>query len=253
MSVPFDRSGWFRGRVVDAGVGRTKNKFPKFVARVVATEMFDETTGEWVDWSEYDMEGYAHLVLFNDKGPIFHYDNLKDALGWDGASFRDLATTDWSERTVAFQVEHNVYEGKESFQVRTIQSVEASMGGVQGLGDDDLASLDAEYASMLAPKKVSAPTRGKKATPKKAGSKKSPTKQTEPKASPPPPPTKKSEAPTVMDKLAVWEKLFEDRPGDADDDAITSAFIEVSETLEKEDDGDWTDVLAGVVEKLTAA
>lgn len=264
MTTMIDRVGVYRGYVAEHGVGATKNNLPKWTGRLTATqrwvdekdlmEHFGLTEPGWVDWSEYDQEITAYLVLFSNKNdklkPIWHYENLKKAFGWDGASFSALAGMDLSGKLVTYWVDENEYEGSVSLQVSNLEDGEAdAVRSLRTLDAEGLKNLDNQFAQVLAGKKTAAkaapaaapakaPTAGKlpakavASAPSKAAP--SPTMTASPAAAPaakkgpPKAPPKKAAEPApfettsvpAMDMGKAWEYLLANKGIASDDDAV---------------------------------
>lgn len=161
-----DRAATFRGNAVDHGVSLTKNKFPQWVAQLVATEIYDEDEKVWVDFLKYDeREIIAYLVLFGSKGETLNCQQLKKAVGWDGNSFQALNEMDLTKTVVQFRVEEHTFENNISLQVNWIDAADAEPGrSVRKLEANELKDLDAQYANLLK-------QAGKKAAPVKASKK----------------------------------------------------------------------------------
>lgn len=167
---PIDRTGTFRGNLTEWAVSTTKNQFPQFVAKFLATEFYDEDgsvgnePGAWIDWEKYQMETTGFLVLFGSNGKsCWAYEQLQRALGWDGATFSALDAGDWSNTVVQFHVKEDTFEGVTRLKVDGVDAHNADpVRSLKKLDPKDLKDLDAQFKAQLGatptPKKVSAPT-----------------------------------------------------------------------------------------------
>lgn len=268
MPSAIDRVGCFRGRIKESGVGATKNGFPQFTLNVGATQRYVEDKAEmealgltepgWVDWSGYEQDLTGYLVLIDGKGqPIFHMEGIQRALGWDGASFATLGSTDWSAKEFTFWVEENDYNGQVSLRIAAVDSIDAPPHRtLRKMDANELKDLDAKFAGMLAGKKAAvkpasapakAPASGKpapgKAPPGKpapspaAGAVPSttasaPTSTPAPKTAPskaPPAKAKAEAAPFAagMTKETAWNAVIEAK-GEASDDAVAEAWVDAA-------------------------
>lgn len=166
-----DRTGTFRGRIVDHGVSKSTGGYPQWIASLIASEYYDAEEQVWVDWSEYDVnEITTYLVLFGGKGETLNSQQVKKVTGWNGNSFAELNGLNLDEIGIQFRVEENTYEGKTSLQVAWIDEYDATPGRtVRKLNPDELSALDTQYAKFLkqSGKKV-APTKAPKQTTVKA-------------------------------------------------------------------------------------
>lgn len=169
-----DTAGTYRGEIVEAGLGVTKNGFPQFVGRFKATEKFVEELSElqhfheqgvveardeegktfdpqWVDWSAFDEYITGFLVLFNndeefsEDTKLMNYDQLQTALGWGGTEFESLNDDTHVGKTVLFRVEEDEYNGQTQLKVNWIDDPEASpTRELRKLDDDKLKGLQSK-------------------------------------------------------------------------------------------------------------
>lgn len=179
MSNQVDRSGTFRfDKVLEAGVGAKGDgkggyKNVSFNVRLHLSAFYDEQEGEWVDWSEYDVEIQAYLYLFgvNKKtkkfGAIFHHEAVMNVFGWDGKSFQALANDDYSKIKGQVRIADNdpEYADKNPYQVANIDVFDADPSNqLRSLDPSALKELDAKFAQVLqtsgqAPKPATLPAR----------------------------------------------------------------------------------------------
>src|SRR4030042_5584525 len=144
-----DRTGTFRGSVVDFGLATTKNEYPQLILALRGEEYYDEDEKQWVSWEgveETDITAY--LVLFGtDKTPIFHIRQLQKALGWDGLSFSSLVKIEWENLKLTFRVETHIYNGASSLKITNVDAYDAEPGrSISKLDDEEVKKLDAVYA-----------------------------------------------------------------------------------------------------------
>ena len=150
-----DREGDFKCAIVEHTVSTTQKGLPQFVGQFLAKEIWDEEANEgngaWVPWEEYNMDIVGYLVLFTAEGkPIFHAEDLKNAIGWDGKSFAALAEMDLSETIVQIRVDLNTYNEKTTLQVSNIDKEDAIPGIlIKKTEAAELKSLDAKYSQPL--------------------------------------------------------------------------------------------------------
>lgn len=299
MPALIDRVGAYRGTITEGGVTTTKNGFPQYAARFHATQRYVDEKGEmehfgltepgWVDWSEYDQEMVGYLVLFgedkNNPGqhkPIFHFEALQRALGWDGASFASLATLDTSKSLVTFWVDENEYNGVTSLRVNGIDAGDAApTRGLRALDSAGLKDLDARFAGSLVTKKA-APAKpasaakpaaakpaytppGKEATAKPAATAPATTaapaakKPGKPPAKPAPVAEPAQDAPFEggeMTKDDAWDHVITNR-GTATEDAVAEAWLSQCDAVApgvdeaKITNAQWGAIAAAVLTSLT--
>lgn len=283
---PIDRVGTFRGTPAEWAIGKTKNEYPQFMVRLVATEKWIESADEmeafglteagWIPWAEYEQDITAYLVLFNNDGPIFNYEQVQAALGWDGASFSGLTEMDHLKTTVLFRVEENDWNGKISLQVAWVDEKDAPIERtLRALDPEKLRDMDSRYAGMMTAKKTAPASKpGKPAAPKAGAKKKaagksppsgkpksSPSKTPAPAeepgaavgAAPPttgPPTVEASEAsPPFIETCTMDEAWTAIQKAASDDDKAASVWVEAAESAGIEDQEaatgeDWANVRA---------
>ena len=202
------RDGAFRGHVLEWAVSKSTGGYPQFVMRLAAEEWYNPETSEYEPWNQYEQEIRAYLILYaanQDGSPkeMFHVNDIKAALGWDGLSFESLENGEWGDKVVMFRTSVSDYNGK--IQVQSIGHADAPpITELKRVDTPALAAMTAKYSGMLTAN-TSAPKPA--AASKKAGTKKASPSPTDARAVPTPPP---SSAPTntvpgnVTTKEAAW-------------------------------------------------
>jgi len=211
------RDGAFRGHVLEWAVSKSIGGYPQFVMRLAAEEWYNPETNEYEPWNQYEQEIRAYLILFaaeKDGSPkeMFHVDDIKSALDWDGLSFESLENGEWGDKVVMFRTSVSDFNGK--IQVQSIGHKDAPpITELKRVDTSVLADMTAKYAGMFkantsAPKPAAAPkkTRAKKASPPPTDARAVPT------APPPPAPTNTVPG-SVTTKDAAWAAVC-DAPGD---------------------------------------
>jgi len=155
--------GYFRGTVADWGVTTSTNGYPQFVVELRAEQYYDEGEGIWSPVDEVDTIT-AYQVLFGGNGKAtLNNKQIQKVFGWSGASFKDLALSDYSETKVQFRTEEEIYNNETSIQVGWIDEYDAKPGRkVSKLDEDDLAKLDAQYSKQLKNTATKKPTKSTK-------------------------------------------------------------------------------------------
>jgi outer membrane biosynthesis protein TonB len=203
MATKIDRNGVFIGKIVDSALSLTKKGFPQWVALLKATKKYIASPEEiahfqgqgflqdgqpgWVDWSTFDEEIVAFLVLYNSTEEIspdtelLNVQQLSAATGWQPPAFDTLANLAGQE--ILFRVEYDSYTNPETgkvsegYKVTWIDSKDAPP-------ERQLKSLDAGGIATLMQKVVGYGTIGKTAAKPAAPAK--PTKPVSAAASPKP-------------------------------------------------------------------
>jgi hypothetical protein len=133
MPSKVDSIGTYIFEVKESGLTTTKNGFPQWVARLKATKKYVETpedmkhfsldTPGYVDWSSFDEETVAFLVLFKSKDEfskdtaLLNYEQLQLATGWDGTEFDSLINGTMIGKSLLGRIEHNSYTNPETGKV----------------------------------------------------------------------------------------------------------------------------------------
>jgi hypothetical protein len=170
-----DRPGTYKGTITEAAVTETKNGYPQFTGRFLAAEFYDEETQTWVPWAAYSQEILGFFVLYTKKDEkwveLLNAQQIKKALGWDGASFADLANGDYSQTIVMFRVEPREYNGNTTLNVTWIDAADANpTRQLQKYDATKLKELDGKFSGVLTgktPKPVSAKPAGAVTPPKR--------------------------------------------------------------------------------------
>lgn len=229
-----EREGWFKAIITDGGVSTTKeSELPQVVASFLMQELYNATTEEFEDCSEYDETIDGYLVLVNkDGGDIFHCDNCKEVFGWDGQSFADLDTklikAVNEKKVVMIHVEENTYKDATNMQVQSIRREDSQPGGtIKKLDSSELKKLDAKFKRKAKPKAAAKPKAVKPVTPKKV---------TAPKKSAPSPEVKV--APGKCNKDDAWDFVCNEElwGKGIDQDAVDKAWKAAVEEMGPDED-----------------
>lgn len=161
-----DRTGTFRGTVIEWGVSTTaQKKLPQFVIRARLDEYYDQQEGAWFDYTDQEAEISAYLCLYGaikskggEIGPTLSLDQVKKVFEWDGASMAALANGDYSELQIQLRISDNTYEdAKTPYQVDWIDEYNADpIRQLQKLGAAELKDLDKQFANLLTKKSTKA-------------------------------------------------------------------------------------------------
>ena len=107
MPQPIDRSGTFRGHIVEYELYPPQGN--RIALRIIGrmTEWWNPDEKAWEDWKDYEMEATGFLTLISKKGEQndFQVERLAHA-GWKG-SYTNLATQAWNPEPCQFVVKDN--------------------------------------------------------------------------------------------------------------------------------------------------
>jgi hypothetical protein len=270
----FTMTGRFRGRCLSWAVGKSKGGFPQFVVRLLALERFnpDPENGGWEDYSEYEMEIVAYLILFNATEAMLNYDCVQRAFNWDGVDYGTLQDGDYSNHMIQFEVEDHEWNDEIRKQVSWVDEYDANpTRTLTPMNAEGLQALTAQFGHLMNQGSSSKPApASKKASSKKKASKKAASKKKASKKAaapsappaPPAPPTRQAEPetpatgalPAETSKEDAWAFLLENRGRDVSDDAVANAFIDGCETVGDDEDEftptDWATVRDHAAEVL---
>jgi len=225
MSSRIDRVGTFRAQAVDWALAKPE-WVPQLAVVCKLVEFYDEQDGEWVDWSQYDMQETAYFCLFGtnkktkELEPTLSCEQVMGVFDWSGESFADLAVYDPGD--LVFQVRSgvNTYEAaKHPFQIEWLVEADADpTRSLKKLDAEGVKALDNEFASLLSGiKKPKAAASAKKPKPKAASAKKpkaaasAPAQGDKKLAPPPPPPSDHPNQPYLT--LTQWVHVPNRKPG----------------------------------------
>jgi len=147
-----DRPGTFRGYITEQAIGESKNGHTQLEAKFTATQMYDQETKQWLDWSHYDeteIKGYLYLASKNQEW-YKTAEQLMKALGWSGTSFSELDETDYSKTLVQFRVAMDNYNGKPTLKVVWVDNANAEPGSsLKKMDKNAVKALDAKFAKAF--------------------------------------------------------------------------------------------------------
>jgi len=279
MSQQIDSTGTYLGTIEESGLSTSKGGFPQAILRLKATQKYINAPNElahfkleepaYVDWSGFDEDILAYLILFKSTEEftkdtaLLNYEQLQLATGWDGQSFEPLADgKSLLGKTILFRVEENTYEGKTSLRVQWVDAADAPP-------EKSIKSLDVTAAKALSAKlrvdrpapKPQAAKPGKPGKPSPANAPTPAVSSATPKVTPPAtapkspskPPTKKAAAevpaeasvpaiglPTAVSQEEAWNYVNAHK-GENSDGEIADAWLSATgEVGPNRDDTDFT-------------
>ena len=253
-----DRVGLFRGKITDFAVSVTRQKeLPQLVVTFAATELFNESEDTWEDWAEYGQTaiGYFVLVTKDANGNVvkcLNYDQIMEAVGWDGETYSGLAAMDLKDKVVQFKVIEDTYKDTKSLKVNWIAGSDADIG-LRKLSGKDLTALDAGFG-VATTKKTSTPaTAPKKDTKKKKAAAPKPPKAPK-KDAPAEEPTPDVESCTQDEAyqkcVTANDGLKKPVPGDILDDYWLAQIGEIAADGENVTDEEWPKIREAVLKDL---
>lgn len=182
------RDGVFHGFITEKAVATTgKNNLVTFQAKYRLTE--ERVNGEWYALREdepFEITGYHYLEKKDGTVNTNTVDQLKDAIGWDGADPFWLDDADLSGACVTLKIEREEWEGKVRPKVKWLSNENDTGGGdIKRLDDAERRAIKNRIGAKF--KAVAGGTAVKTAPPMTAA----PTRPASPASSP-----KRAAAPT---------------------------------------------------------
>lgn len=235
----------YRGTIVDAVAGKTKNGFPQAILRLKAEEAANDK-GEF-EKLESSAQITTYLVLFNstevfnEQTQNLNYPQLRNIGGWEDAKFSFAEIAKLTGKKAFFRTEEKEYQGKTAMQVVWIDDYESEgTTTLRAASDADIKALDSllKFAGAQGGLPGSAPVTAKRGRPaKKEAPAENPTalsavqtNTTAPapaisKSAPPEPVSDPNpDLPKEITKTQAWEYVNEQCAAHGDD-AIANAWL----------------------------
>lgn len=149
MGQPIDRTGNFRGRIVDFGI----QEYDTGSVAIVVTAAIDEAWNgaSWDDWRESQVEvrGYLFIIKKDGTTNAKQVEALCKFADWDG-TISSVENKTWVPKPCSFLVGEKTYNDVTTFQISFINDYESSPGaGLARLGSDRIKQLEARFGSSL--------------------------------------------------------------------------------------------------------
>jgi hypothetical protein len=187
MAIP-NRAGTFNALPIKMGVDNTG---PNDLATVtIQFGLYEELVGgEWVDVAQDVMTITGYFYLENKDGAIntITVENLKAALGWDGADLEWFAQADLTEHPVQVVLAFEQYQGKDKLKVKYLNP--HGYVSKDGVSQGDEATVSAISARLGSKLRALGGGTQKKSPPPRAAAPKSPPKKSPPAKAPTAAPT----------------------------------------------------------------
>jgi hypothetical protein len=168
--IALDRIGTFRCRLVEKGIGKTKEKgYPQLVGKVMMTEIYDEAQKEWFPIEDWNMEANFYSCLYGVKkgdtapSPTLGHEQAMKVFDWDGASLAELDKADHEGLEFQVRSSENTYEGARSpFQISWIDVYDADpVYTLRKLDAAEVKDLDKQFSNLGASAKTAASAKKK--------------------------------------------------------------------------------------------
>jgi hypothetical protein len=148
-----NRSGTFRGDVIDRGLSKSSGGHLQFEVQLQATEKWNLDAEVWEPWDydEVEATAYLNLITGKEKANSVNIRQIMRAFNWDGVTWATLQDENAPlAKQIQFRIESNEYDGKTRLQVAWVDAYDAAPGKkVQKLSAVDIRSIDSQYAAVL--------------------------------------------------------------------------------------------------------
>src|SRR3990167_2733773 len=152
MSEQADRTGTFRGDIIEYGLRREKSGSVGIGVKVALKEMWDESADPpgWIPW-DYDQLAFGTIYVIKKDGHLHEtgFRPLVEHANWYG-DFDSINNATWKPLPVQFTLEANEYQGKTTYRVGFVNGWNDTPGN--GLGKCDAATvneLKTKYGSTM--------------------------------------------------------------------------------------------------------
>jgi cell division septation protein DedD len=239
------QEGYYKGKVIDGGLGESTGGFPQILFSLVAEEIYDLESEQYVPADPEANQINYYGVLYDSKDKeTRNSKQLKKVTKWDGASFVELANMNFADLPIQFRVEPHTYQENTTLQVTWIDEPGASpIRGVNKLDAEGVKALHTKYAGILAqtkaaPKPVSAPVKPVSSTPSTKPTEKpeQPKKRGRPSSKPTPP--KKSVGKCTADE--AWAACVSLKKDEITEDKLseiwTQAIVDTTGSIDTPDE-----------------
>jgi hypothetical protein len=147
-----DRTGRFRGRIIEYRPVEGKGKSMSISLRILCTGMWDEDSKSWDDtWEQYSQvaDGFVNLVSGAGKINEISGKGLLEHAGWSG--LHAVWAQTWNPNPISFQVKVDDYKAKagvEAYCADNIGDFERGPGPAE-ISEERAKAFDDEYGSQL--------------------------------------------------------------------------------------------------------
>src|SRR6202012_1155674 len=153
MANKLESKGTYLFKILESGLGLTKNNFPRAILRLAAVQKYIEDAPEiahfqqqnlladgkpaYIDWTAFGEETVESFVLFKSASEftkdtaLLNYEQLQIATGWDGLAFDALIDGSLVDKVIMGRVDFESYTNPETnkttegFRVKWIDKADA--------------------------------------------------------------------------------------------------------------------------------
>jgi hypothetical protein len=150
--------GVYKAMILSNTVEATKkSKLPQLKLRVLLTEYYDETEGEWLDVSDDKLVMAAFLVLYDrEDNETLNHAQVCKVFDWDGCGF-DVLCGDLEGHELQVRVKENADNEKYPVEISWIDEIDADpQGGFKKLDADGINDLNSQFSHLFKKKKAGA-------------------------------------------------------------------------------------------------
>lgn len=150
MGTAIDRPGNFQCEFKEYGL--TERESGAVAISVIAqiTAQYNDESGEWDDWKEYDVEARGDLYIIKKDGGLNNsqVEALCKYAGWSGslAAIRDRT---WTPTPCQVSIEGDEYKGVTRYKIGFVNAFDRTPGGVGNITDDKVKALEVKFGASL--------------------------------------------------------------------------------------------------------
>ena len=153
MSVPIDRAGTFRGRIVASGIqeGKEGSQSVAVSLQIAIDECWNSAEEAWEDWRAFDFEAIGYLYVVKRNGEVSNaiVESLVKHANWPN-DLSAVVGEGWEPTPVSFDVDSDTYQGKTKYKIGFIRDYEAVPGaGIGGVDRDRAKALQSKHGAAL--------------------------------------------------------------------------------------------------------
>lgn len=151
MALHIDRTGDFRGAIVDYGLKEESSGSVAIVIEAKVESQWNEETKQWDSWQQYDEHratGYVYIIKKDGSLNENQVKALCQFAGWDG-DLASIAKNTWTPTPCQFKVETDEYQGQTRYRISWLNEYDRTPGGMGQVSDEKLKLLNQRFAGPL--------------------------------------------------------------------------------------------------------
>lgn len=150
MSTEMDREGDFQIQIKEYGIQKYDSGATAIAVVADVLAQYNHETGEWDDWSGYDVIARGYLNIIKKDGTVntSQVEALSKHCGWTG-SLAMIAEGDWKPTPCQCSIQENTYKDQTSYRINFINAFDRVPGGIGTMKPEDAKALDMQFGGAL--------------------------------------------------------------------------------------------------------